>query len=179
MWVLGASARLEPRPSLCPRGPASSDQQAPLPQTLSQQNPRPLRGSGDFGTGDRNQQRVLAGAMAYMRDGRGPPGPGGKRLPDMALLLGGAFARPFPPAAVFSLLLGFPTTRMLCRPRHRAGDNAYSVGSHSEYRRNFFRPYRHVLPHLPLWPVIGNHDTYRRERGPPHRSAAASADAAR
>ena len=40
------------------------------------------------------------------------------------------------------------------------GDCAYHSGSGDEFRRKVFLPYRGLLPHLPIWPVIGNHDSY-------------------
>lgn len=38
------------------------------------------------------------------------------------------------------------------------GDNAYDDGTDPEYQRAVFRMYPQLLPHVPLWPTLGNHD---------------------
>ena len=40
------------------------------------------------------------------------------------------------------------------------GDNAYAVGSDAEYQQAVFNVYPALLRQLPLWPTIGNHETY-------------------
>lgn len=42
------------------------------------------------------------------------------------------------------------------------GDNAYNVGSDSEYQANFFSPYmiKKIMKQTVLWPAPGNHDYY-------------------
>jgi hypothetical protein len=41
------------------------------------------------------------------------------------------------------------------------GDNAYNSGKTSEFKRNFFQPYKSILKNIPVWPVFGNHDARR------------------
>lgn len=38
------------------------------------------------------------------------------------------------------------------------GDNAYSVGSDSQFQKAVFDPYAWLLRQAPLWPTLGNHD---------------------
>ncbi len=38
------------------------------------------------------------------------------------------------------------------------GDNAYEVGTEDEYQSGMFDVYASILPQVPLWPTIGNHD---------------------
>lgn len=93
LWVLGAinphhyhddlPPRCVPRQSFLALSQSSSLWRDGLTSPFSF-----LLSAGDFGTGDKNQQSVLAGAMAYMRDGKGPPGPEGKRMPDAGIMLG-------------------------------------------------------------------------------------------
>lgn len=40
------------------------------------------------------------------------------------------------------------------------GDNAYGSGTDAEYQSAVFDTYRKLLPNTPLWPTIGNHETY-------------------
>lgn len=38
------------------------------------------------------------------------------------------------------------------------GDNAYSVGTDSQYQKAVFAPYAWLLRQSPVWPTLGNHD---------------------
>lgn len=40
------------------------------------------------------------------------------------------------------------------------GDNAYGSGTDSEHQAAVFETYRKILPNTPLWPTLGNHETY-------------------
>jgi hypothetical protein len=40
------------------------------------------------------------------------------------------------------------------------GDNAYPSGTDSQYQAGVFNVYHELLRRTPLWPTIGNHDTY-------------------
>ena len=40
------------------------------------------------------------------------------------------------------------------------GDNAYEVGTDFEHQGAVFETYRKLLPSTPLWPTLGNHETY-------------------
>jgi hypothetical protein len=40
------------------------------------------------------------------------------------------------------------------------GDNAYGVGTDSQYQAAVFEVYHDLLRHTPLWSTIGNHETY-------------------
>lgn len=40
------------------------------------------------------------------------------------------------------------------------GDNAYSVGSYSDFHHKVFTIYRELFPRVGLFPALGNHDTY-------------------
>jgi hypothetical protein len=40
------------------------------------------------------------------------------------------------------------------------GDNAYPSGTDAEYQAAVFDVYQELLRHTPLWPTIGNHETY-------------------
>ena len=40
------------------------------------------------------------------------------------------------------------------------GDNAYEIGTDAEHQSAIFDTYRKLLPNTPLWPTIGNHETY-------------------
>ena len=40
------------------------------------------------------------------------------------------------------------------------GDNAYGSGADSEYQNAVFETYRKLLPNVPLWSTLGNHETY-------------------
>ena len=41
------------------------------------------------------------------------------------------------------------------------GDNAYRSGTQKQFNRGLFEPYKEILKHNVLWPVIGNHDARR------------------
>jgi acid phosphatase type 7 len=43
------------------------------------------------------------------------------------------------------------------------GDNAYEEGTDGEYQRAVFDVYPGILRQAPLWPTLGNHDTYSRD----------------
>ena len=47
------------------------------------------------------------------------------------------------------------------------GDIAYSSGSFDQFERYFFEVYRDLLHHVPVYPVIGNHEYYT-ERAQPY-----------
>jgi acid phosphatase type 7 len=40
------------------------------------------------------------------------------------------------------------------------GDNAYGAGFDNQYQAAVFDMYQDILPHVPVWPTIGNHDSY-------------------
>jgi acid phosphatase type 7 len=40
------------------------------------------------------------------------------------------------------------------------GDNAYEDGTDDEYQSNFFNVFPSLLRQVPVWPTIGNHETY-------------------
>lgn len=42
------------------------------------------------------------------------------------------------------------------------GDNAYEEGTDKQYQAAVFDAYAKVLPSVPLWPALGNHDTAQR-----------------
>ncbi len=46
------------------------------------------------------------------------------------------------------------------------GDVAYQSGTRREFDRNFFRPYEHILRHVPVFPAAGNHDNKTADGGP-------------
>ena len=43
------------------------------------------------------------------------------------------------------------------------GDNAYDIGTDSNYQKAFFNMYAQSLPSTPVWPAIGNHDVDKGE----------------
>ncbi len=47
-----------------------------------------------------------------------------------------------------------------------AGDLVYRKGERGDYHKEFFRPYRDLLSHVPFYPVLGNHDV-RTDNGKP------------
>lgn len=47
-----------------------------------------------------------------------------------------------------------------------AGDNAYFEGTYAEFDSNVFQIYRDVFPRAPVFPSIGNHDTYTEDGAP-------------
>jgi hypothetical protein len=43
------------------------------------------------------------------------------------------------------------------------GDNAYDIGTDSNYQNAFFNMYKQSLPGTPVWPALGNHDVDKGE----------------
>lgn len=41
------------------------------------------------------------------------------------------------------------------------GDNAYPLGSDADYQHGMFTPYAEILATTPVWPAVGNHDTFQ------------------
>jgi 3',5'-cyclic AMP phosphodiesterase CpdA len=46
------------------------------------------------------------------------------------------------------------------------GDLVYPDGLWADYPKKFFHPYREILPTIPFYPAIGNHDMHTDEAGP-------------
>ncbi len=62
--------------------------------------------------------------------------------------------------AYFSLSAGRSTDVWLA-----LGDNAYLSGTDKEYQTQFFDIYPALLRNTPLWPTLGNHETYAPQKG--------------